>query len=89
MTEETQEHIEGPRWSITDRFKTFEEADLKRRELETDEDLQAKVHWMRKRNDFVVKTRLDPSAAAEEERLQRREEKKRRKAKLNKKRRKK
>jgi hypothetical protein len=89
MTEETQEHTEGPSWSTAGRFKTFEEADLKRRELAADEDLHAKVQWMRKRNDFVVKTRLDPLAVAEEERQQHREEKKRRKTKLNKKRRKK
>ena len=89
MTEEIQEHIEGPSWSISATFKTFEEADLQRQKLLADEDLQAKVGWRRKRNDFVVKTRVDPSAAAEEERPQRSEEKKRRKAKLNKKRRKK
>jgi len=89
MTEDTQEHTEGPSWSIAGRFKTFEEADLKRRELAADEDSQVKVQWMRKRNDFVVKARRDPLAVAAEEHFQRREEKKRRKAKLNKKRRKK
>ena len=54
-----------------------------------EENLQVKVRWMRLRDDFVVKMRVDPVAAMEEERLLAREEKKRRKAKLNKKRRKK
>ena len=91
MIEETQGLVEteGPTWSNTGRFKTFEEADGKRRELTADEQLQVKVKRMRKNDDFVVKTRVDPSVGeAEELRLQR-EEKKRRKAKLNKKRRKK
>ncbi len=85
----TQEHTEGPAWSSAGRFKTFEEADTKRKELTTEQDLQVKVKWMRKNEDFVVKTRVNPSVAEEEERIRRREEKKRRKAKLNKKRRKK
>ena len=89
MIEETQEHAEGAAWSSVGRFKTFEEADGKRKELTVAEDLQVKVRWMRKNDDFVVKTRVHPSVAETEERDLRREEKKRRKAKLNKKRRKK
>ncbi len=89
MIEETQERVEGPTWSNAGRFKTFEEADEERRGLTANEGLQVKVKWMPKNDDFVVKTRVDPSVGeAEELRLQR-EEKKRRKAKLNKKRRKK
>jgi len=89
MIEEIQEHVEGIPWSTAGRFETFEEADGKRKELTADKDLQVKVKWMRKKDDFAVKTRPDPSVAAVEERIRRREEKKRRKAKLNKKRRKK
>ena len=89
MVEEIQQHVEGPSWSIAGRFKTFEEADVKRKELAAEEDLQVKIKWMRKRDDFAVKTRADPSIAATEEAERRRKEKKRRKAKLNKKRRKK
>jgi hypothetical protein len=89
MLEEIPGHVEGPSWSNAGRFKTFEEADGKRKELTANEDLQVKVKWMRKNDDFVVKTRADPSIAEAAERVLRREEKKRRKAKLNKKRRKK
>ena len=82
-------HQEGPPWKTVGRFPTFDEADQKRLELTMEENLQVKVRWGRMRDDFVVKTRLDP-ALAELEALQiKREEKKRRKAKLNKKRRKK
>jgi len=82
-------HQEGPPWKTVGRFPTFDEADQKRLELSMEENLQVKVRWGRMRDDFVVKTRLDP-ALAEIEALQiKREEKKRRKAKLNKKRRKK
>ncbi len=45
----------GRPWNISGRFNTFEEADKKRKELQTKEDLQVKV---RKRQDgYVVKTR--------------------------------
>ena len=91
MTENSEErvHVEGPPWKIAGRFSTFEEADQKRLELVMEEDLQAKVRWARLRDDFVVKTRINPEVALEEERQLKRAEKKRRKAKLNKKRRKK
>ena len=59
-------HIEGPSWKIFARFSTFEEADTKRQELlETEEDLQVKVHWLRSTTHkvFAVKTRLDPAKA--------------------------
>jgi hypothetical protein len=89
MIENAQEHKEGPSWNITSRFATFEEADRKRLELLNEENLQVKIQWMRKRDDFAVKTRSDPAVALLEEEAQRREAKKRRKAKLSKKRRKK
>ena len=83
------EHIEGPPWSTAGRFPTFDKADQKRLELAMEEDLQVKVRWSRLRDDFVVKTRVDPELARAEETVTRRLDKKRRKAKLNKKRRKK
>ena len=89
MIENAQEHKEGPSWNITSRFATFEEADRKRQELLNEEDLQVKIQWMRKRNDFAVKTRVDPTIEAERLAQERRELKKRRKLKLQKKRRKK
>ena len=89
MTESEQEHKEGPSWNITSRFATFEEADRTRQELLNEENLQVKIQWMRKRDDFAVKTRVSPSVRQEIEAQKRREEKKRRKARLNKKRRKK
>ena len=89
MIENAQEHKEGPSWNITSRFATFEEADRKRLELLNEENLQVKIQWMCKRDDFAVKTRSDPAVALLEEEAQRREAKKRRKAKLSKKRRKK
>ena len=89
MTENEQEHKEGPSWNITSRFATFEEADRTRQELLNEENLQVKIQWMRKRDDFAVKTRVSPAARQEIEAQERREEKRRRKARLNKKRRKK
>ena len=90
-TEEVVEvgHQEGPPWKTVGRFPTFNEADQRRLELTLEEDLQVKVRWARRREDFVVKTRVDPALAATEALKAKREEKKRRKAKLNKKRRKK
>jgi len=82
-------HQEGPPWKTVGRFSTFDEADQKRLELSMEENLQVKVRWMRLRDDFAVKTRVDPVVAMEEERRLAREAKKRRKAKMNKKRRKK
>ena len=84
-----QEHKEGPSWNITSRFATFEEADRKRQELLNEEDLQVKIQWMRKRDDFAVKTRPDPALEADRQLQEHRELKKRRKLKLQKKRRKK
>ena len=81
-------HQEGAPWKTVGRFPTFDEADQKRLELIMEEDLQVKVRWARLRDDFVVKTRVDPEVALEVEREAKRAEKKRRKAKLNKKRRK-
>jgi hypothetical protein len=86
--EETK-HTEAMPWKIRNRCATFEEADNKRIEILAEEGLQVKIKWSRLRDDFMVKTRLDPALAFEEEVKLRREEKKRRKAKLNKKRRKK
>lgn len=89
MTETmTAEHEEGRPWNIEGRFATYDEAHWKREELMEQENLQVKVKWMRKRDDFVVKTRDDPSVMLAEESALRREEKRRRKKKLNKKRRK-
>ena len=89
-TEEVESgHQEGPPWKTVGRFSTFDEADQKRLELNMEESLQVKVRWARQRDDFVVKSRLDPSIALAESAAQKRAEKKRRKAKLNKKRRKK
>tara|TARA_Y100000310_G_scaffold293881_1_gene323850 strand:- start:394 stop:672 length:279 start_codon:yes stop_codon:yes gene_type:complete len=88
-TEEETGHIEGPSWSIAGRFATFKEASNRKEELLIEENLQVKVHWSRRREDFVVKTRADPRLALENEAAARRLAKKRRKAKLNKKRRKK
>ena len=90
MIEKVQEHKEGPPWATERRFSTFEEANEFRNGLllETDR-IQAKVHWARLRDDFVVKTRIDPAIAFEQEEKLRRELKKRRKKKLQKKRRKK
>ena len=82
-------HVEGPSWSVVGRFTTFDEADQKRLQLLMEENLQVKVRWSRLRDDFVVKTRIDPEVTLEEDRQSKRAEKKRRKAKLNKKRRKK
>ena len=89
MAEEIIEHKEGPPWTIAGRFATFEEANHKRSELEIEKNVQVKVSWMRKRDDFAVKTRVDPAVALLEEKARERDAKKRRKAKLNKKRRKK
>ena len=86
---EEKTHVEGPPWKTAGRFSTFEEADQRRLELVMEEDLQVKVRWARLRDDFVVKTRIDPEVASKEELQAKRAEKKRRKAKLNKKRRKK
>ena len=82
---------EGPPWQIVGRFPTFVEADQRRLELETEEDIQVKVHFQGSRSSryFAVKTRPDPRIALEEALNIKRAEKKRRKAKLNKKRRKK
>jgi hypothetical protein len=90
MIEKVEEHKEGPPWTIHRRFSTFEEANKFRSGLllETDS-IQAKVHWACLRDDFVVKTRVDPAATLAKEAALRREEKKKRKVKLNKKRRKK
>ena len=88
MIENEQEHKAGPPWNITSRFATFEEADRTRQELLNEENLQVKIQWMRKRDDFAVKTRVNPTMLLEIEAQSRREEKKRRKVKLNKKRRK-
>jgi len=89
MIEKLQVHEEGRPWKITARFATFEEADHKRQELLNEEELQVKIQWMRKRDDFAVKTRVDPTIMAERAAAERRELKKRRKLKLQKKRRKK
>jgi hypothetical protein len=82
-------HQEGPPWKTVGRFPTFDEADQKRLELSTEENLQVKVRWGRLRDNFVVKARIDPAFTAAEDQITKRDEKKRRKAKLNKKRRKK
>ena len=82
-------HQEGPPWKTVGRFPTFDAADQKRLELNMEENLQVKVRWARLRDDFVVKTRVDPALAEVEAQNAKRAEKKRRKAKLNKKRRKK
>jgi len=89
-TEEVAEvgHQEGPPWKTVGRFPTFDKADQKRLELSMEESRQVKVRWMRLRDDFVVKTRIDPAAVLKEELNKKRSEKKRRKVRLNKKRRK-
>jgi|ETNvirnome_2_300_1030623.scaffolds.fasta_scaffold00555_18 hypothetical protein len=87
---EKEKQIEGEPWFVHKRFLTFEEADECRAGLfEERDDLQIRVRWSRKRDDFMVKTRVDPAIALKETAEKRRQEKKKRKAKLNKKRRKK
>ena len=56
-------HVEGPPWKLAARYNTFEEANVKRNELLTEEDLQVKVHWLRSatHKSFAVKTRIDPA----------------------------
>jgi metal-sulfur cluster biosynthetic enzyme len=82
-------HVEGPPWNIHRRFSTFSAADECRLELLLEEDVQAKVQWSRLRDDFVVKSRVNPAIALKDAAAKKRAEKKKRKAKLNKKRRKK
>lgn len=92
MIENEREHKEGPPWKTVGRFPTFDEADQRRLELATEEDLQVKVGWRRRSEGelyFVVKARIDPAIALEEALSTKRAEKRRRKTKLNKKRRKK
>ena len=80
-------HTEGAPWDVYKRFSTFKEAnEVRDGLLEEMDTLQVKVHWMSKSNKYVVKTRLDPTAAVAEAK---KEEKRRRKKRLNKKRRKK
>ncbi len=90
--EVNSEHVEGPRWTVHKRFKTYQEANQFRNGLliETD-DLEVKVHRMGpvSAEFFAVKARIHPDIALEEEAAQRRAAKKARKKKLNKKRRKK
>jgi len=87
---EKEKQIEGEPWFVHKRFQTFKEADTCRAGLlEEETNLQVRVRWSRKRDDFMVKTRTDPAIALEEAAAVRRQEKKKRKAKLNKKRRKK
>jgi len=90
--EVNSEHVEGPRWTLHKRFKTYQEANQYRNGLliETD-DLQVKVHRMGPANSefFTVKARTNPEIALEEEMIKKRAEKKARKKRLNKKRRKK
>ena len=90
-TEEVESgHQEGPPWKTVGRFPTFDEADQKRLELSMEEDLQVKVRWGRLRDDFIVKTRIDPAVSITEALKAKRAEKKTaQEAKLNKKRRKK
>ena len=92
-TEEIVEvgHKEGPAWKIVAKYATYEEADVKRLELVSEDDIQVKVHWQGKVNHryYAVKTREDPSVALADALNAKREEKKKRKAKLQKKRRKK
>ena len=45
--------------------------------------LQVKIQWMRKRDDFAVKTRADPALEADRLLRERRELKKRRKLKIS------
>lgn len=89
MTEVVEEHKEGFPWTIAARFKTFEEAEKKKEELLSEDDLHVKIRWMRRRDDFAVKTRVDPAVESERLLQETREAKKRRKKKLQKKRRKK
>ena len=61
-------HIEGPRWEIVRRFKTYSEANNHRNGLLIETDLmQVKVHMMGPANKqyFAVKARLDPAKQQE------------------------
>jgi len=83
-------HQDGPAWKIVAKCATYDEADQKRLELATEEDVQVKVRWQGSLNHrhYAVKTRTDPRLALDEALNAKREEKKKRKARLNKKRRK-
>ena len=61
-------HIEGPRWEIVRRFKTYTEANNHRNGLLIETDLiQVKIHMMgpSSKQYFAVKARLDPSKQQE------------------------
>jgi len=68
-TEEVEEynHQEGPRWTISARCGTYEEANEKRASLKKEDgSLQVKIHWQGSANNryFAVKTRTDPEIQA-------------------------
>jgi hypothetical protein len=68
-TEEVEEetHEEGPRWTVSGRFATFDEADNKRATLrKEDASLQVKIHYQGSATNryFAVKSRIDPEIVA-------------------------
>jgi len=72
-------HRDGPPWDTVARYKNFDDADKKRKELSEDEEYQVKVHWLRKSERFAVKMRMDPRVVRKKEKARRK--KKRRKKK--------
>ena len=77
---EKEKHVEGSPWTTHRRFSTYEEASDYRNDLlvETD-NLQVKVRWSRNRDDFIVKTRVDPEIVAKEKATKKKGRKKSRK----------
>jgi|TARA_R110002020_G_scaffold103217_4_gene241595 hypothetical protein len=68
-TEEVEENMtkEGPRWTISARCATYEEANQKRQDLKKEDgSLQIKIHWQGGANNryFAVKSRVDPEIQA-------------------------
>ena len=79
---EGNNHQEGPRWTISARCATYEEADKKRTSLkEEDRSLQVKIHWQGSANNryFAVKTRTDPEIQAMVAEMEKKSKKKNRK----------
>lgn len=55
----TKEDLKGKPWKVVGKFKTFKEADTKRKTLLNEENLQVKVKKLSDLNEqsFIVKTR--------------------------------
>jgi len=69
---EKNDHVVGPPWRIAKRFVTFKEANEFRNGVLTETDsVQAKVRWSRLRDDYIVKTRVDPAVVASKKKKKR------------------